>query len=185
MSKADYATIPMNMDSTNQNVGKKTSGSGLTVLSVAIFIMLSLGMIVFLYNQNQNLKEKLATYQKTSIPTQTVEPTASPLENLPVVSAPSAYSKVKSPLKITGTVPSGWMFEGVFPIKLLDSEKNIIAQTQGKETTPGSWQEKSSVEFTATLTLKAASGSGTIVLESDNPSGKTENTKVFEIPITF
>jgi hypothetical protein len=49
------------------------------VAAVAIFILLSLGMIIFLYYQNQKLKDLLATYQATPspIPTATADPTAS------------------------------------------------------------------------------------------------------------
>jgi hypothetical protein len=104
---------------------------------------------------------------------------------MPAVTSPVPGSKVKSPLKVTGTVPAGWMFEGIFPIRLLDEGKNVIAQTSAKEVTPGSWQTGEPVEFTATLTFRAATGSGTLVLENDNPSGNPENSKTLEVPIKF
>lgn len=101
------------------------------------------------------------------------------------MSSPSVNSKVKSPLKVTGTVPAGWMFEGVFPIKLLDSEQNIIAQASAKETVAGSWQSGESINFSATLTFENATGTGTLVLQNDNPSGDPVNSKTFEVPVNF
>jgi hypothetical protein len=54
--------------------------SPVTIISVAIFILLALGAIVFLYYQNQQLKNMLANYQSqpTSSPTPaaTADPTA-------------------------------------------------------------------------------------------------------------
>jgi hypothetical protein len=164
----------------------KNSRDNLTsVVSVALFILLALGVIVFLYNQNQNLKKQLSVYQP--IPTQSATPAATTpgISGQPDVSTPSANSKVKSPLKVSGTVPPGWMFEGVFPIRLLDSEQKVIAQGQAKETTEGSWQSGEPVEFTATLTFKNATGTGTLILENDNPSGDPASSRTFEVPIKF
>jgi hypothetical protein len=104
----------------------------------------------------------------------------------PIVSAPAANAKVTSPLVVKGAVPSGWMFEGVFPIKLVDSNKAVLASGQGKETIAGAWQSGQAVAFTATLTFTSpASGSGTLVLENDNPSDLPANAKSFEVPVTF
>jgi len=181
VDEASHVIIPQNSVPKNQN-----SSSGLvTILSVAAFVLLALGAIVFLYNQNQTLKEKLAGYQVTPAPILTTTPSPTPSADLPIVSSPSAGSKVKSPLKVTGTVPAGWMFEGTFPIKLVDLDQNIIAQVGAKEIIKGSWQTGEPVEFTATLTFRAATGSGTLVLENDNPSGDPANSKIFEIPINF
>lgn len=53
------------------------SGSGFTIASMALFVLVSLGVIVFLYYQNQQLKGMLANYQKPSpTPTATPDPTA-------------------------------------------------------------------------------------------------------------
>jgi len=46
----------------------------ITTLSVAVFILLALGVVIFLYNQNQQLKSMLANYQTQSSPA----PSASP-----------------------------------------------------------------------------------------------------------
>jgi len=93
--------------------------------------------------------------------------------------------KVVSPLKVSGTVPTGWMFEGVFPIKLVDVNQKVITQGQAKETVAGSWQSGNPVDFTATLTFKGATGSGNLTLENDNPSGDPTKAQTFEVPVDF
>jgi hypothetical protein len=177
------------MESGNQESGatspKRQSESKITIISVAGFVLLALGVIIFLFNQNQALKTTLSDLQKVATPTPTPIATATPSADEPVVTTPTADSIVKSPLKVTGAVPAGWMFEGVFPIKLLDSEGNILAQAQASETVEGAWQSGKPVDFTATLTFKVATGSGTLVLENDNPSGNPANSQTFEVLVNF
>lgn len=105
--------------------------------------------------------------------------------NEPTIYSPLVNAKVVSPLTIKGAVPSEWMFEGVFPVKLVDSGRKLVIRGQGKETVPSSWSEGKTVEFSATLTFVTAAKSGFIILENDNPSGLPENNKSFEIPINF
>lgn len=105
--------------------------------------------------------------------------------NGPTISSPKADSRVTSPLTVEGTVSPGWMFEGVFPIKLLDSNRKLIVQGQAKETVPGSWQDGTVVYFSATLKFSTNTKSGFIILENDNPSGDPSRSKTFEVPISF
>lgn len=178
-------SVHLETSSMNPEHKKHPSNDLFAVISVALFILLAIGVIIFLYNQNQTLKEKLASYQTAATPTVSIRPSPTLSSEMPNVSSPSANSKVKSPLKVSGTVPAGWMFEGVFPIKLIDSNKKVVAQGQAKEVTAGDWQSGNPVKFTATLTFSLASGSGTLVLENDNPSGIPGNAKSFEIPVSF
>jgi hypothetical protein len=157
----------------------------ITIVTMAIFVLFSLGVVIFLYYQNQQLKNLLASYQpeKTPLP----EASATPAANLtlPTISSPSANMKIASPLEITGKVPAGWMNEGVFPIKLVDAKQNLIAQGQAKENVPGTWLSGNPVSFTATLTFKTTAASGFLILENDNPSGDPANSKSFELPVVF
>lgn len=168
---------------TNTIQKRKSSDNLTTVISVALFILCSLGIIIFLYNQNQYLKTKLSGYE--SNPTPTATPISTRTDESPIVSAPIANSVIKSPLKITGAVPAGWMSEGVFPIVILDSNKKMISQGQGKEVEERAWESGKAVEFSATLKFSQSTGSGTIILYNDNPSGNSANSKSFEIPIEF
>lgn len=61
-------------------VSSPTDSHGITVASMAAFVLLSLGAVAFLYYQNQQLKGMLASYQTpvaTSTPTATPDVTAS------------------------------------------------------------------------------------------------------------
>ncbi|HEX6977248.1 MAG TPA: Gmad2 immunoglobulin-like domain-containing protein [Patescibacteria group bacterium] len=102
-----------------------------------------------------------------------------------IVTSPIYGSKIASPLLISGTVPPGWMFEGTFPVKILDSKRNVIATGIGKETTPGSWQSQNPVQFSAQISFNTTDRSGFVLIEKDNPSGLPENDKTFEIPVKF
>jgi hypothetical protein len=168
----------------SQNTPVKENNS-MATLAVAVFIILALGAVVFLYYQNQQLKNMLANYQVPATPTPIVMSSPTPNPETPSVSSPSANMKVVSPLKIAGTVPAGWMFEGVFPIKLVDSNRKLIVQGQAKEKVAGSWQNGQAVDFTATLTFKSVTGSGFLILQNDNPSGDPANSKTFEVPVKF
>jgi hypothetical protein len=170
----------------NQNPTPKAASDNhwVSILAVAIFVLFALGVVAFLYYQNQQLKSMLVSYQTQATPA-TVAPSPTPNPEMPIVSSPSANMKIVSPLKVAGTVPAGWMFEGVFPIKLVDAKQKLIVQGQAKEKTAGSWQSGSPVDFTATLTFKTASGSGFLILQNDNPSGIPGNTKSFEVPVNF
>jgi len=157
----------------------------IAIVSMALFVLMSLGVVVFLFYQNQQLKSTLASCQAVSAPTPAATVSSTPNPNMPIVSTPSANMKIVSPLKVTGTVPTGWMSEGVFPIKLVDANQKLIIQGQAKEVVAGSWQSGNPVEFTATLIFEPASGSGKLILQNDNPSGLPSNSKTFEVPVIF
>src|SRR5437868_6752049 len=81
----------------------------ITILSMAVFVLLSLGAVAFLYYQNQQLKQIDASYQ-TPFPTPTVVPTVTPVSTpspsasasatltKPIVTSPKPGTKVVSPL---------------------------------------------------------------------------------------
>lgn len=103
----------------------------------------------------------------------------------PTIASPISNSKVTSPLKILGTVPPGWMFEGTFPIKLVDQYQNVIAIGQGKEVTPGSWQSGQRVDFVGEIEFKTSEKTGSLVFFKDNPSGLQENDRSYSVPVKF
>lgn len=60
----------------------------ITIAAMAVFVLLSLSAVIFLYYQNQQLKTMLAAYQN-----QTPAPTAIPTEIPPITASPSASPK--------------------------------------------------------------------------------------------
>jgi hypothetical protein len=98
----------------------------ITIASMALFVLMSLGVIVFLYYQNQQLKSMLASYQTQPSPT-------------PVATAdPTADWKTYSHKQLSFTIkyPPEWAikedpkfveFDTNMPSdkKLMDSDKNV------------------------------------------------------------
>ncbi|HET7099458.1 MAG TPA: Gmad2 immunoglobulin-like domain-containing protein [Patescibacteria group bacterium] len=107
------------------------------------------------------------------------------ISDTPTVTSPAANTKISSPLTITGTVPTGWMFEGSFPIRLVDSTRTLVAQGTAKEVTPGSWQSGKPVAFSVTLPFSTTDSTGFLILTNDNPSGDPANSKTFEVPVKY
>ncbi|MFA6918120.1 MAG: Gmad2 immunoglobulin-like domain-containing protein [Candidatus Gracilibacteria bacterium] len=116
---------------------------------------------------------------------QTPNPTpANDLQDLIKVTTPEANALIKSPLEIVGEARGPWYFEGVFPVKLLDGNENIIAE--GQATAQDEWMTENFVPFKATLTFRTpTTETGTLVLSRDNPSALPENDASISIPIKF
>ena len=108
-----------------------------------------------------------------------------PITNQPTITTPQSGSTINSPLIVKGTVPQGWMFEGVFSIKLLDENHKLITIAQGKEITPGDSYGSLPINFTSKLNFQTNSATGFLDLVKDNPSGLPEKNESFEIPIKF
>ncbi len=168
-----------------ENSKSTKSENRLTVASVAVFILFSLATVGFLYNQNKELKKIVAEYQRpTPSPVAIASPTPDPATQV-VVQTPQKDSLVTSPLTVKGTLPAGWMFEGVAAIKLMDTSGKLIKQGQAKEVNPGSWLSGNPVEFTSSITFKTSTASGVILIESDNASGDPQKVKYFSLPVRF
>ena len=118
-------------------------------------------------------------------------PTTTPAT--PIVSAdghlsvmmPHPGDAVNSPIAIEGTVAGGeWFFEASFPIKVLDGDGSVIGQ--GTAQALSNWTSTGTVPFSASISFTAPRYvTGTILLESDNPSGLPENQKSLSIPVIF
>lgn len=103
----------------------------------------------------------------------------------PIIFTPKRGDQVISPLTVKGTIPAGWIFEGTFPIKLVDEDKKLIVQGQAIETIPDSWRIGKPVNFTATLHFTTSALSGYIVLENNNQSGDPTKTISYEMYIEY
>jgi hypothetical protein len=103
---------PEALNPTPQPPEKSKSSNSLTIISMAIFILMSLGVIVFLYYQNQQLKSMLATYQAQSSPTPSA--TADPTANWKTYTNPTKTYSFKYPDGLNSdTLPGGTGFEGI------------------------------------------------------------------------
>ena len=101
-----------------------------------------------------------------------------------VVNQPASNTVITSPLAITGSVPGSWSFESTFPIIILDSERQVIANSYG--TLLSDWKTDKMVKFSGEASFeKPGSNTGYLVLEKSNPSGIEKNSDKLEIPIRF
>lgn len=158
---------------------------------ILLFIALALLSIVSVLAIYLFLQVRTLTLEQTS-PSPTPTPVASikPIETMnqelvPIITTPITKSTIKSPVTIKGSVPSGWMFEGQFPIEIRSVEGKLLGTGIAKEVTPGEWSSDQDVDFTATITFDAIGKSGTIILLSDNPSGDPKNQKTYQCGVFF
>ncbi|HBD05097.1 TPA: hypothetical protein DCZ32_01410 [Candidatus Uhrbacteria bacterium] len=94
------------------------------------------------------------------------------------------YSKIESPLIVSGEARGYWFFEASFPVRVIDSdEKELgvgIAQAKSE------WMTQDFVPFEVTIEfVKPETEIGWIVLEKDNPSGLPENADELRVPVRF
>ena len=97
--------------------------------------------------------------------------------------APNTAVSTSQPLVVTGRARGPWYFEASFPVKLLDSNGNVLAQ--GPAQAQSDWMTTDFVPFVITLNFTTTDTSGTLVLQNDNPSGEPANAKSISIPVTF
>jgi len=92
---------------------------------------------------------------------------------------------IESPLAISGQARGGWFFEASFPIRLVDSQGKLVAQTIAS--TKGEWMTDDFVSFSATLEFTSPEkiNQGTLVFIKDNPSDMRELDDQLNIPILY
>ncbi len=101
-----------------------------------------------------------------------------------IITTPQAGQVIHGPFAIEGKAQGSWFFEGVFPIKLLDSNGKEI--TRGQAHATNDWMTEDFVPFNATLDFKSpTTATGTLVFQNDNPSGLPAKDKEFRLPVQF
>ena len=92
---------------------------------------------------------------------------------------------IESPLTITGQARGGWFFEASFPIKLVDSQGELVAQTIAS--TKGEWMTDDFVPFSATLEFASLekTNQGTLIFIKDNPSDMRELDDQLSISVLY
>jgi hypothetical protein len=100
------------------------------------------------------------------------------------IDSPRPNTIVTSSLQVTGQARGYWYFEASFPVKLFDSDGNVLAQTPAQA--QSDWMTNDFVPYKATLEFIApATDSGTLVLEKDNPSNLPQNADSLIVPVRF
>jgi eight-cysteine-cluster-containing protein len=115
-----------------------------------------------------------------------VEDIGNELEKIDLIrtSEPRPGSSVTSPLTIRGEARGSWFFEASFPVKLFDDKGKEIFSSYVM--TSAEWMTNDFVPFEKVFEFEdVSSGTGTLVLYKDNPSGLPEHDDKLEIPIKF
>ncbi|GEM_PF-2571915 len=106
------------------------------------------------------------------------------ISNQIIVTSPKPNQIIYSPLIIEGKAIGTWYFEADFPVKLLDANKNIIAEHYAQAL--GEWMTEDFVPFKSVIEFeKPNTERGILVLEKDNPAGLPEYDAKLEIPVIF
>lgn len=117
-------------------------------------------------------------------PRATGTPVAGPLLPRLYVVLPREGIPAGKKFTITGKAPGTWFFEASFPVQVRDANNNKIGE--GIAQAQGNWTTTELVSFAATVDLATRySGSATLVLLKDNPSGLPENDDSVSIPIVI
>ncbi|MCP9198369.1 Gmad2 immunoglobulin-like domain-containing protein [Gramella sp. GC03-9] len=97
---------------------------------------------------------------------------------------PLPNEDISSPLEIKGKAKGNWFFEGDAPLKLLDRDFKIIAESY--ISAKGEWMTTNFVNFEGRIEFDAPDDErGYLLLERANPSGLPENDKQYHIPVIF
>jgi hypothetical protein len=95
---------------------------------------------------------------------------------------PRPNQTITSPLTLSGRARGQWYFEATFPVRLLDADGTILAESDA--TAQGEWMTEEFVPFTATLEFTApAATSGTLILVRANPSGDPARDEELIVPV--
>lgn len=97
------------------------------------------------------------------------------------VSAPLSSAVVSKTFAVAGEARGPWFFEASFPVEVHDPSGRIVGH--GIAQANGEWMTEDFVSFSATVTVADYSGSATLALKKDNPSGLPEHDDSVEFPI--
>lgn len=103
-----------------------------------------------------------------------------------LIISPQNNQIVTSPLLVKGQVTGAWFFEASLPIKLLDSQKKIIAESYALA--QSDWMTTELVEFSGVLEFKneeITDENGYVIIAKDNPSALPENEVAIQLPVRF
>jgi hypothetical protein len=103
--------------------------------------------------------------------------------DLVTIERPYPGATVGKEFLVTGRARGYWFFEASFPIEVIDTSGDVVAQVVAQA--EGGWMTEDFVPFTATLKVpESYIGPATVVLHKDNPSGLPANDASVSFPIT-
>jgi len=115
-----------------------------------------------------------------------IEDIGNELEKIDLIQVenPRPNQKVSSPLLVKGKARGAWFFEADFPVRLLNSEGELVAT--GTATAQSDWMTEEFVLFSAELEFEnPETKKGILIFEKDNPSGLPEYDDELIMPVYF
>ena len=146
------------------------------ILTILFFVILGLTWALFAIPAPEPATPPVTA---TSTPPTSLSPLAARI----TVTSPASGATVPETFTVTGKAPGPWYFEASFPIKVVDASNNFIGQ--GVAQAQGDWMVEGDVSFIAAVTTSGYTGSATLVLMRDNPSGMPENDDSISIPVVI
>jgi hypothetical protein len=184
------STPPQDIPPVPQETPKKQGNPTLTILS--LFLIILVGIAVFLTYQNYQLQNKVIALMSTPTPSPLATiapvPTVSPSTqsvDMPILTSPTSGSTVSSPLIISGMAPADLINGGTFPVKLIDSQSNLVAQGDAKEVVKGSWKTTDPVSFSVTLPFSTTDSTGFLIMSANSSQSANLNINYLQIPLNF
>mgnify|MGYP001569834116 CR=1 FL=1 len=100
------------------------------------------------------------------------------------VAEPLADDVVESPLAVAGEAVGSWYFEANFPIKLIDADGRVLAESPA--TAEEEWTTEEMVSFTASLEFDPAGAElGYLLFGKANPSDLPVGEEWVKLPVRF
>ena len=85
--------------------------------------------------------------------------------------SPAPDEQVTSPVRLSGTTPGTWYFEGSFPVELVSENGRTLAEHHANA--EGNWMTEEDVRFKAELAFSVDEPTkATLILREDDPSGR-------------
>ncbi len=176
----------------------------ITLSITAIIVLLIIGALYFYFQEKKAIADiqNFADCKENGFPIQESYPARcmtpdgrtfveevqvapqDPHAHLIQVEFPKPASKVSSPITIRGQARGYWFFEASFPVELVDSQGQKIAEVPAHA--DSDWMTEEFVPFSITLPYKSSTTqSATLILRKDNPSGLPENEDSISISVTI
>lgn len=100
-----------------------------------------------------------------------------------IILNPKQNQLVSSTLKVEGQALGSWFFEASLPVKLMDSNNEVIVSHYG--TALDDWMTEKPVKFSSDLVFSTNATSGFLVISKDNPSSLPQNDASVSVPVRF
>jgi len=171
------------------NISSKPGQGAVTAVLIVIVLVIGIGATYLWQQQDINsLSAKVSQLETELAKKPTTEKVKTSYKSAKGVTinvfTPLSGASVESPMLVMGQVPGNWSFEASFPIVVKDSAGKVLVQKPVQVI--GDWMTEELVPFAIELKFDApATGTGTIEIQRDNPSGLAANEDKVVIPVKF